>query len=113
MTRIVLFNGLNILIADKTIMPLTEEQKRKIEEEERYRSQVIAPSHHSSKEKHGVPAILSFFLPGLGQMIKGQVGKGIGIFFGFAFSLILIFTVIGAIVPLIIWIWQIVDAYNN
>jgi TM2 domain-containing membrane protein YozV len=27
-----------------------------------------------------VPALLSFFVPGLGQIIKGQVGKGILVF---------------------------------
>lgn len=93
-------------------MALTEEEKRKIEEEERIRSQ-YASIQPTNSQKHGVPAILSFFIPGLGQVIKGQVGKGIGIFLGFLVSCALIFTVIGAVVPIIVWIWQIVDAYNN
>ena len=95
-------------------MSLTEEQKRKIEEDERYRSQIsTSTNHYPTKEKHGIPALLSFFIPGLGQLIKGQVGKGIGIFFGFLLSLTLMITIIGTIVPIIIWIWQILDAYNN
>lgn len=66
-----------------------------------------------SKEKYGVPALLSFLVPGLGQLIKGDVGLGLIIFFGYIFSLILIITIIGAIVPLIIWVWNIYDAYNR
>lgn len=92
-------------------MALSEAQKRKIEEEEKYRVKISTSKNTAkgrSTSKNGIPAILSFFIPGLGQMVKGQVGKGI---------LILIITVIGymfMLIPgLIIHIWQIVDAYNN
>lgn len=90
-------------------MALTEAEKRKIEEEERYRQQIASSvSTQHSAQKHGVPAILSFFIPGLGQIVKGQVGKGILIFIGVAIGLVF-FVVPGAI----IWIWQIIDAYNS
>ena len=56
-------------------MPLTEEQKRKIEEEEQYRQQIVSVASPKTSQKHGVPALLSFFIPGLGQIVKGQVGK--------------------------------------
>jgi TM2 domain-containing membrane protein YozV len=91
-------------------MPLTEAQKRKIEEEENYRSQLATYKQSEqikSSQKHGVPALLSFFIPGLGQIVKGQVGKGILIFIGVGLGLLLI------IPGIIIWIWQIIDAYNN
>lgn len=96
-------------------MPLTEEQKRRIAEEERLRIQLSAGTANKNNpaQKHGVPAILSFFIPGLGQLVKGQVAKGVGIFFGFIISFVLVSTVIGAVVPLIIYVWQIIDAYNN
>ena len=29
------------------------------------------------KQKHGIPALISFFIPGLGQIIKGDILKGI------------------------------------
>jgi TM2 domain-containing membrane protein YozV len=92
-------------------MPLTEAQKRKIEEEENYRSQ-LATSKQSeqvkSSQKHGVPALLSFFIPGLGQIVKGQIGKGILTFIEISLGLIML------VIPgIIIWIWQIMDAYNN
>lgn len=85
-------------------MALTEAQKRKIEEEERYRTQLAQPI----KQTHGIPAILSFFIPGLGQLVKGQVGKGILVFIGFFIGLAML------VIPgVIIWIWQIIDAYND
>ncbi len=88
-------------------MVLTEEQKKKIEEEEKFRTQV-STSSQVFQQKHGLPALLSFFIPGLGQIVKGQVGKGILIFIG---------TIVGfmiLIIPgIIIWLWQIIDAYNN
>lgn len=95
-------------------MPLTEAQKRRIEEEELHRRQIAKSLDvvHSN-QKYGLPALLSFFIPGLGQMVKGQVGKGILVFIVWLLSFILIITVIGAIAPLIIYIWQIADAYND
>lgn len=94
------------------LMALTEAEKKKIEEEEAFRSKVRSTRVDSS-ENYGVPAILSFFLPGLGQLVKGQTKRGILIFLGWLFSFILIITIIGAVVPLIIYLWQIIDAYNK
>lgn len=91
------------------LLPFTEEQKRKIKEEEdedlrkQLRSLASKPN-----QTHGVPAILSLFMPGLGQIVKGQVGRGIAIFCGVVFGLMFL------VVPgVIIWIWQIADAYNK
>ncbi len=65
------------------------------------------------KQKYGVPAILSFFIPGLGQMVKGEVGKGILIFIGMVVSVGLIAILIGLITTPVLYFWQIIDAYNN
>ncbi len=65
------------------------------------------------KQKYGVPAILSFFIPGLGQMVKGEVGKGILIFIGMIISAALITILIGLITTPVLYFWQIIDAYNN
>jgi hypothetical protein len=90
------------------VMALTEEQKKKIEEEEKYRLQVAASATSPEKQTHGVPTLLSFFIPGLGQIVKGQVGKGILIFIVVGLGLVML------VIPgVIIWIWQIVDAYND
>ncbi len=59
-------------------------------------------------QKHGVPALLSFFIPGLGQIVKGEVGKGILAFIGVGIGSLML------VIPgVIIWIWQIADAYNS
>lgn len=57
---------------------------------------------------NGVAAILSFFVPGLGQIVKGQILKGIGFFLG-TFIGMAFFVIPG----LVIWVWGIYDAYNG
>lgn len=64
-------------------------------------------------EKYGVPAILSFFIPGLGQLIKGQVWKGIGLMLGAFIAGLLSVVLIGLLIYPIIWIYSIYDAYNT
>lgn len=91
------------------LLPFTKEQKRRIKEEENEDLRMQLKSIVSKTgQKHGVPAILSLFIPGLGQIVKGQVGKGIVIFFGVILGFMLL------VIPgVIIWIWQIADAYNK
>jgi hypothetical protein len=62
-------------------------------------------------QKHGVPTLISFFVPGVGQLIKGHMMKAFGIW------------VIGGLVgfffwwtyfaPFIVWVWNVYDAYNS
>jgi len=109
-------------------MSLTKSEKRKIEEEEKYRRAVAASISSSKAQKHGVPLLLSIFIPGLGQIIKGQVKKGLLIFFtpSIAFVVLLLLSLLGGnssnVLALLgyIWfggiafyIWQLYDAYNN
>ena len=62
------------------------------------------------KQKHGIPALISFFIPGLGQIIKGDILKGILIWvLGGVITFFLWWTFI---VPFIIWAWNVYDAYN-
>jgi TM2 domain-containing membrane protein YozV len=58
------------------------------------------------KPDNVLATVLNLFVPGLGQMIQGRVGRGIGILAAF---ILLSWTVIGAIA---IYIWAIVDAYK-
>jgi TM2 domain-containing membrane protein YozV len=91
---------------------LTPEQKQQIEDEERYRAEVRAtlpttPLIVQSKPSNGAAAVLSLFIPGAGQMYKGDIGRGIAW---------LIFTVIGyvcLIVPgLILHLICVGDAFS-
>lgn len=56
-------------------------------------------------------AILSFFVPGLGQVYNGQTGKGIALFIGAIVSVALILVVCGAFTYLAIWIYSMYDGY--
>ncbi len=112
-------------------MTLSVAKKRKIEEEEKYRQAVaasITENSHSLKQKHGMPLLLSIFIPGLGQLVKGHVKKGTLIFFAPSIAFIIlfiqgsvsgngshIFALMGQfwIAGIILYFWQLYDAYNN
>ncbi|MEK7571256.1 MAG: hypothetical protein AAB553_03195 [Patescibacteria group bacterium] len=109
-------------------MSLTKAEKQKIREEEKYR-QAVAASVSSSKavQKHGVPLLLSILIPGLGQLVKGQIKKGLLIIFAplLAFILLMFVSLIDSGATLfslfsqlwlgyiVFYIWQLIDAYNN
>ena len=61
----------------------------------------------------GVSLLASFFVPGLGSMINGEVGKGFGILAGYAISWVLSLVLIGIPFLLGFWIWGMVDAYQG
>ena len=65
------------------------------------------------KEVYGVPALLSLFIPGLGQIVKGQVAKGILIMIASFVAVLLCLVLIGFVLYPIIWIWSIYDAYQD
>jgi TM2 domain-containing membrane protein YozV len=58
-------------------------------------------------------AILSFLIPGLGQLYNGEVGKGIAYFLIACVCGALIFVVIGFILYPLWFIYQIYDAYAS
>lgn len=64
------------------------------------------------EQKHGIPALISLMFPGLGQIIKGHVGKGLFIIIGMVFSFIAMLVLIGLITTPLFWVWNIYDAYN-
>ena len=64
-------------------------------------------------ENYGMAALLSFLLPGLGQVVKGQILKAILIWLGTVVFVVLSFVVIGLPLLLVLWLWQIYDAYNS
>ena len=56
----------------------------------------------------GVPALLCFVVPGLGQLVKGHIGKALVLFVG---TLLGMFAYI--IPGVLIWVFNIYDAYNS
>ncbi|HXU06302.1 MAG TPA: hypothetical protein VN903_35345 [Polyangia bacterium] len=66
-----------------------------------------------ARARHSAPAILSFFIPGLGQLIKGDVLKGI-LFFGLSVVFALLcYVVIGFVLTPLFWLYQIYEAYTS
>jgi TM2 domain-containing membrane protein YozV/ribosomal protein S27AE len=61
----------------------------------------------------GLAAVLSFFIPGLGQIYNGQIGKGLLLLVLAMLSAGLIIIIIGIIPYLIIWLFSIFDAYST
>ena len=66
-----------------------------------------------TNQTHGVPALISLFIPGAGQLIKGHIGLAIFYFCVAIVAYILILAIIGlALVPLV-HVFSAADAYNN
>lgn len=61
--------------------------------------------------RHSAAGIASFFVPGLGQIMKGQPLTAIGVWIGFAISLLLIFMG-GLALMFIVWCAQLDDAFR-
>lgn len=62
-------------------------------------------------EKNTIAAVLSFFLPGLGQVYKGHILRGIAFFIGFWLMIGGAFIICcTAPVALVIWAYGIYDA---
>ncbi|WP_235498802.1 hypothetical protein [Knoellia sp. Soil729] len=55
----------------------------------------------------------SFFIPGLGQLMNGDTGKGIVMFLAYCFSFLLMLVLIGFLTAPAIWIWGMFDAYRS
>lgn len=63
------------------------------------------------KHKHLIPALISAVIPGLGQIVKGQIVKGLLIIvLGITVSYLLFWTII---FPILFWAWNVYDAYTS
>lgn len=62
--------------------------------------------------RYPIEALLSLLVPGLGQLVKGDVAKALFVFFGCAFCFFTAFLILPAIAYFGLWIYGIVDAYN-
>ena len=60
-----------------------------------------------------ISLLVSFFLPGVGSMINGDVGVGIGILALFLVGITLAVVLIGIPMALAAWVWGLIDAYQG
>ena len=66
-----------------------------------------------SAKNPGLAVLGSFFFPGLGQLINGEVSKGIGFFVFWVMSIFLMVLLIGFVTAPLVWVWSMVDAYSG
>jgi TM2 domain-containing membrane protein YozV len=66
-----------------------------------------------SGKSSGLAAVLSFFIPGLGQLYNGQFLKGFLMFVLFGISAAAIMLLIGIVTTPILWLVGIIDAYRT
>lgn len=64
------------------------------------------------EKNSGIAVVLSFFIPGLGQIYNGQIGKGILIIVLDAIFVALSYILIGIPFYLALWIYGMYNAYN-
>lgn len=72
-----------------------------------------APATRVAPKSAGVAVIASSFLPGLGQFINGQAGKGVAFLLSYFVGFLLLFVFVGILVIPVVWIWSMVDAYSS
>jgi TM2 domain-containing membrane protein YozV len=72
-----------------------------------------APVYSVQPKSPGISLLVSFFIPGVGSMINGDVGIGVGILIGYIVSWFLTLILIGFIGVIGFWIWGMVDAYRG
>ena len=71
------------------------------------------PNVNVERKSEGLAAVLSFLFVGLGQIYNGEIGKGITfIILGVVFAFMFLF-LIGIPLYLILWVYNIDDAYNT
>jgi TM2 domain-containing membrane protein YozV len=66
-----------------------------------------------NQKNPGLAAVLSFVIPGLGQIYNGQFLKGLFIFFMFALSVAAMALIVGFLTAPLFWLWGIWDAYKT
>ena len=76
-------------------------------------AQHAAPVAQVAPKNPGIALLVSFFIPGLGSMMNGQVGKGVGILVGYIASWFLTIILIGFVGLVAFWVWGMVDAYQG
>ena len=73
----------------------------------------VKAMHSTGPKSPGFAAILSFFIPGVGQIYNGEIGKGIIYFIVGGICVLLMIVLIGFILYPLFDIYNIYDAYKT
>ncbi len=72
-----------------------------------YPAPVVARKHPT------VSLLCSLFVPGVGQMVNGETGKGVLMLAGWIVCWLLFLTLVTILIAIGIWVWAMVDAYRG
>lgn len=72
-----------------------------------------APAQAYAPKSPGLALVASFLAPGLGQLINGEIGKGIVFLLAYLVALVSVFMLIGFVLVPALWVWAMVDAYGS
>lgn len=73
----------------------------------------VVPAVQVAPKNPAIALLASFFVPGLGSLLNGDVAKAIAIFVGYVISWALTLILIGFVGLFGFWIWGMVDAYQG
>ena len=71
------------------------------------------PMHTVAPKSPGLALLGSFFVPGLGSLMNGNVGMGLLIFGAYVAGFFSLIILIGFLVIPAVWVWGMVDAYQG
>jgi TM2 domain-containing membrane protein YozV len=72
----------------------------------------VSPAYVTPKSP-ALSLLASFFIPGLGSIINGDVAKGLVIMLGYFVSCLLVIILVGILGVVGFWVWGLVDAYQG
>ncbi|HEX6054439.1 MAG TPA: DUF2510 domain-containing protein [Intrasporangium sp.] len=75
-------------------------------------SDPVFPAYVTPKSP-ALSLLASFFIPGLGSIINGDVAKGLVIMLGYFVSCLLVIILVGILGVVGFWVWGLVDAYQG
>ncbi|MGL4174079.1 MAG: hypothetical protein ACRCTR_08430 [Actinomycetota bacterium] len=78
-----------------------------------YPNGMMAPPYVVAPKNAGVALLASFFIPGLGQFINGDAGKGAAMLVVWFLSFFFMIIFIGFATLLAVWLWAMIDAYTS
>ena len=70
-------------------------------------AQAVAP------KSPGLALAASFLVPGLGQLINGEIAKGLVFFVAYVVGIVAVLVLVGFLIVPVVWIWAMVDAYSS
>jgi TM2 domain-containing membrane protein YozV len=73
---------------------------------------VVYPQQVAAKNP-GLALVASFFIPGLGSFVNGNIGMGVAIFAAYCVAWLSTMVLIGFLLVPAVWVWGMVDAYQD